>query len=103
MENNEKDLLIKIKKIKNEIRKLDSSSRELESIIENAKKELTNVKKFEKSDNSRDKMIYLEAARRYVCLKNDLVNTNLMITFKLDELEALQNKLKLLSQAEPTL
>lgn len=103
MENTEKDLLIEIKKLRNELRKLDSSTRKLEAIIEESKRDIASVKKFEKSDNPRDKMIYLEAVRRWVCLKNDLTNTNLMITFKLDELEALQNKLKLLSQAEPTL
>lgn len=87
-----------IKKIKSEIKKLDKNTKYLEIEIKKAILEIDKVEKFKNSDNSREKMIYLEAVRRSTCLNNDLVNTNLMITFKLDELELLQSKL----QAEET-
>lgn len=83
-----------IKKIKSEIKKLDKNTKYLEIEIKKAILEIDKVEKFKNSDNSREKMIYLEAVRMWTCLKNDLVNTNLMITFKLDELELLQSKLQ---------
>lgn len=98
MENNE--LLEIIKKLKNKIKRLNNTASELESSIKEANSEILKFKHLKYSTDPREKMEYLETVRVWVCLKNDLANTKLLITFCLDELEACQEKLKFLENKE---
>lgn len=97
------ELMEIIKKIKAKIRKLDHNSKELEKLIKHASLEIPKVEHLKNSSNPRERMEYLEALRIVACLKNDLANTNLLITFNLDELQVCQEKLKMLGNKELSL
>lgn len=99
----EKELVEIIKKLKNKIRRLDHGAKELEILIKQASAKITKVEHLKESNNPRERMEYLEALRVVACLKNDLANTNLLITFSLDELEICQEKLKMLENKELSL
>lgn len=89
-----KELLVKVKNLESEIKNLDKQAKKYEEELQLAKAKLETVKNFKESSNSHEKLAYLEAAANLECIKNDLVNLNLMITFKLDDLQIYQNKIK---------
>lgn len=97
------ELSEKIKKLKYKIKKLNENSKNLEILIQKADEEISNVIHLKSSSNPREKMEYLEAVRVRACLKSDLVNNDLLITFNLDDLLACQEKLKLLNEKELTM
>lgn len=99
----EKELVELIKKLRSKIRRLDHNARDLEALIKQASGEIAKVEYLKASNNPRERMEYLEALRVVACLKNDLANTNLLITFSLDELEVCQEKLKMLDSKELSL
>ena len=87
--------------LKGAIYRLNKKCEEIEKLIPQAESIVEQLKPLENSTDSRDRMKFLSAKLDLASLKNDLANSRVLITMKLDKLKLLENAETEKSSAEP--